>query len=117
MLFRSCESLLWYSWILAESIRRTSMLAASIQTIYLIHRDGDAPCHGSMMLTTGKGTWDVDSAYDWNKMCSEVNVGFIQLAEAPSLLTNAAPDDVDEFAQAMLAIICGAKRVNMWLNR
>lgn len=113
----SCESLLWYSWILAESIRRTSMLAASIQTIYLIHRDGDAPCHGSMMLTTGKGTWDVDSAYDWNKMCSEVNVGFIQLAEAPSLLTNAAPDDVDEFAQAMLAIICGAKRVNMWLNR
>lgn len=113
----SSENLLWYSWILAESIRRTSMLAASIQSIYLIHRDGTASCYGSMMFTTRQGAWDVDSAYAWEKMCSEVNVGFVQLAEAPSLLTKAAPDDVDEFAKTMLSIICGAGRVNRWINR
>ncbi|KFY09804.1 hypothetical protein V491_07969 [Pseudogymnoascus sp. VKM F-3775] len=113
----SCENLLWYSWILAESIRRTSMLAASIQSIYLIHRDGTASCYGSMTFTTRQGAWDADSAYAWEKMCSEVNVGFVQLAEAPILLTEAAPDDVDEFAKAMLSIICGASRVNRWINR
>lgn len=113
----SSENLLWYSWILAESIRRTSMLAASVQSIYLIHRDGTASCHGSMTFTTRQGAWDVDSAYTWEKMCSEVNVGFVQLAEAPILLTKAVPDDVDEFAKAMLSIICGASRVNRWINR
>ncbi|OBT67184.1 hypothetical protein VE03_02628 [Pseudogymnoascus sp. 23342-1-I1] len=113
----SCENLLWYSWILAESIRRTSMLAASIQSIYLIHRDGTSSCYGSMMFTTRQGAWDVDTAYAWEKMCSEVNVGFIQLAEAPCLLTNAAPDDVDEFAKTMLSIICGARTVNRWINK
>ncbi|KFY32458.1 hypothetical protein V493_00191 [Pseudogymnoascus sp. VKM F-4281 (FW-2241)] len=110
-------NLLWYCWILAESIRRTSMLATSIQSFYLIQRDGTTSCFGSMMFTSRKGTWDIDSALAWEKMCSEVNVGFIQLTEAPSLLTTVAPEDVDEFAQAMLAIICGARRVNMWINR
>ncbi|OBT78789.1 hypothetical protein VF21_02561 [Pseudogymnoascus sp. 05NY08] len=113
----SSENLLWYSWILAESIRRTSMLAASIQSIYLIHRDGTASCYGSMTFTTKQGAWDVDSAYEWEKMCSEVNVGFVQLAEAPILLIKADPDDVDEFAKAMLSIICGASKVNRWINR
>ncbi|KFY95179.1 hypothetical protein V498_03477 [Pseudogymnoascus sp. VKM F-4517 (FW-2822)] len=114
----SCENLLWYSWILAESIRRTSMLAASIQSIYLIHRDGTTSgCYGSMMFTTRQGTWDVDTAYSWQKMCSEVNVGFMQLTEAPILLTKAAPDDVDEFAKTLLSIICGARTVNRWINR
>ncbi|KFY33566.1 hypothetical protein V494_07527 [Pseudogymnoascus sp. VKM F-4513 (FW-928)] len=113
----SSENLLWYSWILAESIRRTSLLAASIQIIYLIQRDSTASCYGSMMFTTRQGAWDVDSAPSWEKMCSEVNVGFIQLAEAPSLLTKALPEDVDEFSKTMLAIICGAGRVNTWINR
>lgn len=113
----SGENLLWYSWILAEGIRRTSMIAASIQSIYMIQRDGTVTCQGSMMFTTRQGAWDADSAYAWHKMCSEVNVGFLQLTETPKLFAKAAPDDVDEFAKMMLSITCGVSRVNMWIDR
>ncbi|KAK9357567.1 hypothetical protein V1504DRAFT_478783 [Lipomyces starkeyi] len=70
-----CENLLWYSWILAESIRRTWVIASGIQAIYLMIRQGRvAPCQGGMMFTTRQGVWEAQSALAWEKLCSEVNV-------------------------------------------
>jgi len=40
-----------------------------------------------MAFTTGKGVWEAQPALAWEKLCSEVNVGLIQMAEADKLFT------------------------------
>jgi hypothetical protein len=50
------QNLLWYTWILAESIRRTWIVASGLQAAYLIAREGcPVACQGGMMFTTRKG--------------------------------------------------------------
>ena len=110
-----CENLLWYSWILAESIRRTWLVACGIQGTYLIIQQGRAnPCQGGMMFTTRQGVWETQSAPAWEKLCSEVNVGLMQVAEADKLFTEAAPEEVDDFTMLILQATFGEERMERW---
>ncbi|KAK9355882.1 hypothetical protein V1523DRAFT_403749 [Lipomyces doorenjongii] len=110
-----CENLLWYSWILAESIRRTWVIASGIQAIYLmIKQGGEVPCQGGMMFTTRQGVWEAQSALAWEKLCSEVNVGLIQMAEADKLFTEVAPEDVNDFSKVILEATFGVERMERW---
>jgi len=105
------ENLLWHSWILAESIRRTWLVACGIQGTYLIIQKGRVtPCQGGMMFTTRQGVWEAQSALAWEKLCSEVNVGLMQVAVAEKLFTEIASDDVDEFTNLILQAIFGEER-------
>ncbi|KAF2666298.1 hypothetical protein BT63DRAFT_458656 [Microthyrium microscopicum] len=108
------DDLLWYSWILAESIRRTWLIATGVHTIYLIMQQGRMSCGGGMVFTTRKGVWDAQSAPAWEKLCSEVNVGLIPLGEADKLFTDAAPEDVDRFAKVFMEASFGADRMERW---
>jgi hypothetical protein len=110
------ENLLWYSWILAESIRRTWVIVSGMQGLYLILQQHDvaAPCLGGMMLTTRRGVWDAPSAQAWEKLCSEVNVGLVQTADADKVVMEAAPDDVDAFAKFVLEVVFGVERTERW---
>lgn len=110
-----CENLLWYSWILAESIRRTWLVAAGIQGTYLVIQQGrPVPCQGGMMFTTRQGVWDAQSAMVWEKLCSEVNVGFMQVAEADRLFTEVTPEHVDDFTLLILQATFGEEKMERW---
>jgi hypothetical protein len=109
------ENLLWHSWILAESIRRTWLVACGIQGTYLMIQKGQVtPCQGGMMFTTRQGVWEAQSALAWEKLCSEVNVGLMQVAMAEKLFAEVAPDDVDEFTNLILQAIFGEERTQRW---
>jgi hypothetical protein len=109
------ENLLWYSWILAESIRRTWLVASGLQAIYLIfQQDKTAYCQGSMMVTTRNGVWEAQSALAWERLCLEVNVGFMQKGEVDRLFTEATPEDVNDFSKAILEATFGIDRMERW---
>lgn len=110
------ENHLWYSWILAETIRRTWVVISGIQGIYVgiqLGRSGDA-CIGGMMLTTRKGVWEAKSSPEWEKVCSEVNAGLFHLADFESLFTEAEPGNINDFTIAMLEAIFGPERIQRW---
>jgi len=110
-----CGNLLWYSWILAESIRRTWLVASGIQGAYLVIQQGRAiPCQGGMMFTTRQGVWEAQSARAWEKLCSEVNVGLMQVAETDKLFIEVAPEDVDDFTVLILQATFGEERMERW---
>lgn len=109
------RNLLWYSWILAESMRRTFIIASGIQGIYLIMQQGrSSSCSGGMMFTTRLGAWEAQSALAWEKICSEKNVGLMKTADLHRLFTEAGPGDVNDFTKMILRTTLGAERVNLW---
>ena len=109
------ENACWYSWILAESIRRTWLVASGIQGTYLVIKHSRAvPCQGGIMFTTRSGVWEAQSALAWEKLCSEVNVGLMQVAEADKLFTEVAPEDVDDFTMLILQATFGEERMERW---
>jgi len=77
------ESLLWHSWIITESARRTWVVGSGIQAVFLaLQQRGGIPCQGGMMVTTRQGIWEAQSSVAWEKLCLEVDVGLMQMAEA-----------------------------------
>jgi hypothetical protein len=109
------ENLLWYAWIAAESVRRTWVIGAGIQVIFLVLQQGGAvPCQGGMMFTTRQGVWEAQSAVVWENLCSEAPVGLMQMAEADRLFTEATAEEVNEFTKAVLEITFGRERMERW---
>ncbi|KAH8812708.1 hypothetical protein F5884DRAFT_786166 [Xylogone sp. PMI_703] len=109
------SNLLWYSWILAESIRRTWIIASGLQTIYLAIQQGRAvPCKGSMVFTTRGGVWEAQSAPAWEKLCAEVNVGLMQISEMDRLLAESTPEDVNDFTKMIFESAFGGNIVERW---
>lgn len=110
------ENILWYSWILAESIRRTWLVASGVQAMYLLMQHGKlpSPCMGGMKFTTRKGVWEAQSAVAWEKICSEVNVGLMHMEDADKLFLETAPEDVNDFAKEVLEVTYGIERLERW---
>ncbi|EXJ93471.1 hypothetical protein A1O1_01863 [Capronia coronata CBS 617.96] len=103
-----CQNVLWYSWIMAESIRRTQIVGSSINSVYLTMQQGrPTGCRGSLMFTTRHGAWEADSAPAWEKLCLEVNIGLMQSAEVDTLLIQSKPEEVNDFAKDLLDAILG----------
>ena len=109
------ENACWHSWIVAESIRRTWLVASGIQGTYLTMKQSQAiPCQGGIMFTTHSGIWEAQSATAWEKLCSEVDVGLMQVADTDKLFTEVAPRDVDEFTVFVLQATFGEERMKRW---
>ncbi|RDW74890.1 hypothetical protein BP6252_06032 [Coleophoma cylindrospora] len=109
------EDLLWYSWIAAESMRRTWVIGSSIQVMFMaLHQGGIPPCQGGMMFTTRQGVWEAQSAVAWEKLCSEVHVGLMQMADTHRIFTEAAPEDINDFTKVILEVIYGTERIKRW---
>lgn len=109
------EDLLWYSWILAESTRRTWVVASGIQLVFTaLQQKSVDSCQGGMMITTRQGIWEAQSSVAWEKLCLEVHVGLMQMAEVENLLTDFAPSEVNEFTKAVLEVAFGRDRMKRW---
>lgn len=109
------EDLLWYTWIVAETVRRTWVISSGIQGLYsMTHQAKATSCSGGMMFTTRQGVWEAPSARAWEKLCCEVNVGLMQTAHTARLLTDVGPGDVDDLAKLVLELSFGADKMDRW---
>lgn len=108
----------WDAWILAESVRRTWLVAGHMQCIYRLLSYGFTVCPGGLMFTTRAGLWQAESAYEWWAKIKEKDVLFCPSLESGKYLLKpgeTSPDDVDDFGRFVLRIIEGEERVDKWL--
>lgn len=108
----------WNAWILAESVRRTWLVAGHMQCTYRLLSYGFTVCPGGLMFTTRAGLWQAESAYEWWSKFREKDVLFCPSLESGKHLLKpgvTSPDDVDDFGRFVLKIIEGEERVNKWL--
>ncbi|KAK8054793.1 hypothetical protein PG993_000020 [Apiospora rasikravindrae] len=116
-----CDELIWQTWIMAECVRRAWVVISGIQAVYLMVQKQSAliRCMGGMMVTTRKGPWEAASAQEWLRICSEVNVGLVQMAEAhnqfssPTTAMDTAKNP-DEFIKFALLVGHGKCKVSEW---
>ena len=108
------EKLVWYSWIFAESLRRTWLVVSAVHGVYLASQNGVVRCQGSMMFTSRKGFWSAPSALDWQKQCFEVYGGLVRLSETDKLLSIISPEELDDFAKLILEITFGIEQMERW---
>jgi hypothetical protein len=110
----SSTELLWQTWIISESLRRTWLVAQGIIASYDGLKQGWALCNGDIMFTTREGLWSASSASLWANMCGDTDVRFVGRFHA-EFLFDLAPDGVDEFGKFMLEAIFGKERYKNWL--
>ncbi|THC94936.1 hypothetical protein EYZ11_005575 [Aspergillus tanneri] len=53
---------LWHAWILAESVRRTWLVAQMLHAIYVTMQHPVADCPGGITFTVRRGAWEASSA-------------------------------------------------------
>ncbi|KAJ4350315.1 uncharacterized protein N0V89_008936 [Didymosphaeria variabile] len=111
----SFDERLWRSWIISESLRRTWLVARGIGASYDGFKQGWALCYGDVMITTREGLWSANSATLWMEMCMERDVRFIGRIDAESLL-KVPPEEVDEFAKAVLETRFGKEGFMRWTS-
>lgn len=66
------------------------------------------------MFSTRKEVWEASSAVAWEKLCSEVHVGLMQMADAERLFGEVNPKEVNEFTKVLLEVCFGRERMERW---
>jgi hypothetical protein len=110
----SPEQLLWHSWVLSESIRRTWCVSMGLQSGYELLKTESGPCYGTLPITTRKGLWEATSAFTWTKMCAESNIGFMCRNDHEKAMADMSPSDIDDFALCMMELDIGPDRMERW---
>jgi hypothetical protein len=108
----------WQAWILAESVRRTWLVAGHTQCIYGLLRNGISTCPGGLMFTTREGLWQANSAEEWWEKCWQKDVLFCHSLETHTqLIKKARPEEVDDFGMFVLRILSEKEEVErVWLD-
>lgn len=109
------NELLWRSWIISESLRRTWLVIQGTSSAYEGLKQGWAPCNGDVVFTTREGLWSADSASVWVNMSIDQDVRFVGRAHAECLFM-VEPEETDEFAKFMLKSMFGKERSLNWMS-
>jgi hypothetical protein len=104
----------WRLWILSETIRRTWLVTASLPSVYLAMQQRWAVCPGGIMYSNRNGLWDASSSSEWEKLCLDKGMAFLQRFEGSRLFKEAEPADIDDFAMAMLDMTFDKESLEMW---
>ncbi|KAI6082283.1 hypothetical protein F4821DRAFT_247514 [Hypoxylon rubiginosum] len=109
------EHAAWQRWIVSESIRRAWLVVTVTQSIYELFRTGWTQCGGSINWTTRASLWDAPDQYSWSRLVTGGSGPlFVPSLCADLLYEEAAPSDVDEFAQDMLVAHFGLENMAKW---
>lgn len=118
---------LWRAWILAESVRRTYLMATFMQSVYHNIKHGWSVCPGGAAFTARAGLWDATTAWTWyretrrkaSKLGTNMSVSksllLLESLDAWGILQENEPGDVDEFTIAVLQIAYGLDLVENWI--
>lgn len=112
----SQEEVLWHTWIFAESVRRTWIFAQGLHTVYEVILKGWTMCAGALKITTVSDVWDASSSYAWSKVCVDRDVRLSSPTEIENFLTEARPEDVDDFTKSLLQIMFGKAKIERWVD-
>ncbi|KAH7379174.1 hypothetical protein DE146DRAFT_306489 [Phaeosphaeria sp. MPI-PUGE-AT-0046c] len=102
---------LWYSWIIAESVRRIWLVTAGMQGMYRYFAQSGGPqppCLGGTIFTSRNGFWEAPSALAWEKQCSERFSGLVRLTETEKMLAMVPKEEISEFAKMVLECTYGS---------
>ncbi|KAB8070401.1 hypothetical protein BDV29DRAFT_180928 [Aspergillus leporis] len=110
------EETVWKAWILAESVRRTWMMRATIVSVYELLKDGQSSCPGGVKFTARAGLWEASSAQSWVAACQQQDVLFLSGVDANRLFLQARPNEVDGFMHYILTVIFGSDAVMTWAS-
>lgn len=105
---------IWRSWIIVESVRRTWIVSNYIQQTYLFLKQGWSECPGRVMFTMRSGLWDAPSAFSWHKACLENDPLFVPTIGIQKLFEDTLHDEVDAFSHAILTLELGMEKMEMW---
>lgn len=112
----SREEVLWHTWIFSESVRRTWIFAQGLHTVYEVILKGWTMCAGALRITTASDVWDAPSSYAWSKICVDRDVRLSSPTEIENFLTEARPEDVDDFTKSLLQIMFGKAKMDRWVD-
>ncbi|KKY37084.1 putative rna polymerase ii mediator complex component [Diaporthe ampelina] len=112
----SHEEVLWHAWIFTESARRTLLFAQGLHTVYDVMLKGWTICAGAPRITTASDVWDAPTSYAWGKLCVERNVRLSTPHEVENFLTEARPEDVDDFTKSLLGVMFGKAKMDRWMD-
>jgi hypothetical protein len=104
------ENTLWYSWILAESVRRLWLVVAGIQGLYKLFTTSEGVgggCMGGTVFTSRRGFWEAGSARVWEKECMERYAGLVRLGETEKMFGVVPREEICEFAEVVLECTYG----------
>lgn len=111
-------SALWRAWYVAESVRRTYVLAAFLQGVYLTMRQGWSYCPGGVTFSMGTGLWNATSASTWVAAYhAEHGPQLMESKQPETAFVKARPADVDEFAKCILSVSRGLESVEEWISQ
>lgn len=108
------EEVLWHAWIFSESVRRTWIFAQGLHTVYDVMLKSWTMCPGALKLTTVSDVWDASSSYAWSKICVEKDVRLSTPSEVENFLTEARPENVDDFTTSLLEVMFGKAKMERW---
>ncbi|KAF2993511.1 hypothetical protein E8E13_001167 [Curvularia kusanoi] len=102
---------LWYSWIIAESVRRIWLVTAGIQGMYKYFSQPGPQlgCLGGTIFTSRSGFWEAPTAGAWEKQCSERFSGLVRLTETDKMLALVPKEDISDFARMVLECTYGSE--------
>lgn len=105
---------LWHIWILTESIRRTFLLIAGIQGIYLLIQKRIGSCLGAPVFTSRTGFWEAETAAVWEQRCMESYAGMVRLTQVEDLFEMVPKTEISEFARVVFECTYGVEQVEEW---
>ncbi|KAL2194281.1 hypothetical protein P885DRAFT_43547 [Corynascus similis CBS 632.67] len=117
---RSTAPDLWRAWVHGESIRRIYTAAVHAQVVYDTLRRGWSTCPGMVAFSAQQGLWDAPSAHAWLRALQDCEQGAVAMAGSTAggvgrILREAEPEEVDQFAVAVLEISFGLESVDKWM--
>ncbi|KFA55278.1 hypothetical protein S40293_04993 [Stachybotrys chartarum IBT 40293] len=104
----------WREWILAESVRRTWMVANYLQSVYITLRGDQSECPGSISYTMRQGLWDATSASSWSRLAASHDPLFMRPDPPDQLHGAAAEEEVDDFGRSVVKIVWGTETLDDW---
>jgi hypothetical protein len=108
------EDLLWYTYIITESVRRTWLVTAGVQGLYNLIQCGKGSCMGGTIFTSRSGFWEAKSAVAWEKRCCDVYAGLVRLTEVDKMFALVPRKEICDFAKVVLQCTYGREQVERW---
>jgi hypothetical protein len=116
----SAPRISWRAWVLAESVRRSVIMALMIRGVHALVTDGRcdvAPRVTARTFTMQRRLWGAEDAQEWSRAREEgVGEFWIEGMRFGEALSGAGRTDVDELGVLMSVTYCGREAVKEWLG-
>lgn len=111
----------WETWIFAESLRRTILIAYSVITLYQMLKNSEAakdqqPWAYTHRWTLSRHLWEADTSFGFFRMWKEKPHYVINNFALDDFLKYGRGDDMDEFAVLVLSVYVGVDKTQEFLS-